>query len=101
MSFSMSAPLRGWEWSKMHLSLGITLTVWAYLCVRPAPVVASVDLTPYVTATQDGGTAKTNFAWYEQGFNGDHPNLGLPHAGVIHGEADPQSTFLLRPYTAN
>ncbi len=41
----------------------------------PAPLMAAT------TASMDGGTANTNFSWYERGYNADWPSTGLPAAG--------------------
>jgi hypothetical protein len=54
-----------------------------------------------VTASMDGGTAKTGNTWYEQGRNAAAPTTGLPHAGVATSTADVTASFLLAPYNAN
>jgi hypothetical protein len=54
------------------------------------------DYSPYYTHTMDN-----LFVWSEQGLDTAAPTLGLPAAGIIHGVADPASTFLLQPYNGN
>jgi hypothetical protein len=41
------------------------------------------------------------FVWFEKGVYPTNALIGLPHAGLIAGWVDPQSTFLLQPYTSN
>jgi len=45
-----------------------------------------------VTATMDGGTAKTGNTWYEKGFNAAAPTTGLPSA-YFNPEFDATSSF--------
>ena len=42
---------------------------------------APPPLMPATTASMDGGTANTNFSWYERGYNADWTSTGLPAAG--------------------
>ena len=51
-----------------------------------------------VTATMDGGTAKTGYTWFESGLPGGSGG-GLPAPGVITSAVDPSAQFLLAPYT--
>src|SRR5438552_1921624 len=59
-----------------------------------------VDPATTVTATMDGGTAKTGNTWYEQGANAASPSTGLK-LGLIFGQTDPLSTYQFQPATAN
>src|SRR5215210_2985674 len=54
-----------------------------------------------VTASMDGGVAKTGNTWYEQGKNAAAPTTGLPHPPVLFSAADPNVGFLLQSYTTN
>ena len=54
-----------------------------------------------VTATMDGGAAKTGNTWYEQSRNAAAPTTGLPHPGAVVSLADATASFLLQPYTGN
>jgi hypothetical protein len=48
------------------------------------------------TATMDGGTANVRSTWYEQGYDPDAPQSGLPPAGsLMASEIDPHHRFLL------
>jgi hypothetical protein len=51
-----------------------------------------------VTATMDTGTDRTFNTWYENGLPGGGSG-GLPAAGVFTSAADPNTQFLLAPYT--
>jgi len=53
-----------------------------------------------VTATMDGGTAKTGNTWYEIGVNTKSNTTGLV-TGLISGQTDPLSTFLVQPANGN
>ena len=46
-------------------------------------------------------TMDNEFVWFEKGAYSNNPSIGLPHAGIIAGKDDPQSTFLIQPYTSN
>lgn len=59
-----------------------------------------VDPKTTVTATMDGGTAKTGNTWYEIGVNSAAPNTGI-RTGLIDGQTDPLSTYLIQPVTGN
>jgi hypothetical protein len=51
-----------------------------------------------VTATMDGGTAKTGNTFYEKGVNPGATAAGLPSPGVVFGSAlDSNHTFVLAP----
>ena len=54
-----------------------------------------------ITASMDGGTAKTGNSWYEQGKNAAALTSGLPHPGVVVSQTDATASFLLQPYTGN
>src|SRR5690242_5405827 len=71
---------------------------FACLIIGRAAVAQDVtkDLTPYWSATMDG-----LYDWYEKGFNQTAPMTGLPHPGIINGQTNPTSTFLLQPYDQN
>src|SRR6478609_9103148 len=58
---------------------------------------------PLTTASMDNGTANTAFGWYEQGFNTDNPDTGLPAAGsTITSETFSDHTYTLASsYTNN
>ena len=47
-----------------------------------------------VTATMDGGTAKTGNTWYEVGYNAAAPATGVP-TGFFFGQTDPTSSFYI------
>jgi hypothetical protein len=49
----------------------------------------------------DAGTFKDLYTWYEMGRNPGALATGLPHPGVVHGETNPNDTFLFMPYTGN
>lgn len=57
-----------------------------------------VDPRTTVTATMDGGTAKTGNTWYEIGVNAAAPTTGV-RTGLVAGQTDPLSTFLIQPAT--
>ena len=46
-------------------------------------------------------TMDNEFVWFEKGVYPGNGLIGLPHAGLITGWTDPQSTFFLQPYTSN
>lgn len=60
----------------------------------------AVDPKTTVTATMDGGTAKTGNTWYEVGVNTAAPATGL-RTGIVAGQADPLSDYLFEPATGN
>lgn len=57
-----------------------------------------IDPRTAVTATMDGGTARTGNTWYEIGVNAAAPSTGV-RTGVVAGQTDPLSTFLIQPAT--
>lgn len=59
--------------------------------------------TPLTTATMDDGVANTGNTWYEQGFNPEAPETGLPLAGTaLISESLPDHTYVMPPsYTNN
>ena len=53
---------------------------------------------PVTTASMDDGQANTGASWYEQGFNLDAPNTGLPAAGsTLTSESQPDHTYKFAP----
>src|SRR5512141_2485552 len=52
-----------------------------------------VDPKLTVSATMDGGTAKTGNTWYEVGVNTAAPATGLK-TGIVAGQTDPLSDYL-------
>jgi hypothetical protein len=64
---------------------------------------AQHPFTPASTASIDGGTSNSGFTFYEQGYNFDAPDTGLPLAGVATASLDlPDYTFSFAPdYTAS
>ena len=54
-----------------------------------------------ITASMDGGIAKTGNTWYERGKNAAAATTGLPNPGVVTSAADATASFLLAPYNAN
>ena len=53
-----------------------------------------------ITATMDGGTAKSGSTFYESGVNAGAPPTGLPAAGVVFGSAnDANHTFTFQSYS--
>src|SRR5204862_4318208 len=54
-----------------------------------------------VTASMDGGAAKTGNTWYQLGKNTAAATTGLPNPGVVTSLADATASFLLQPYTGN
>jgi len=65
-----------------------------------AATINGVSVAGTVTATMDGGTAKTGNTWYERGVNSASNITGLV-TGLIAGQADPLSTYLIQPATGN
>ncbi len=55
-----------------------------------------VDPKTTLTATMDGGTAKTGNSWYEVGVNSAATTTGLK-TGLVFGQTDPLSTYLIQP----
>jgi len=55
----------------------------------------------YITATMDGGTARTGNTWYERGFNTASPLSGLPMGQTFTSAANPSVQYTLRPSNAN
>jgi hypothetical protein len=62
--------------------------------------IVGIDPKTTITATMDGGTAKTGNTWYERGVNSASNTTGLV-TGLINGDTDPLSTFLFRPAVGN
>jgi hypothetical protein len=58
-------------------------------------------LTSYVTATMDTGTLLTLFAWYEQGYDAQAPETGLPSAGSTLTNASAGDHKYILPSTYN
>jgi hypothetical protein len=58
--------------------------------------VLGANVQNYVTGTMEG-----NYAWYEQGFDPDAPASGLPPAGIIQSQSNPNWSFRLQPYNQN
>ena len=61
---------------------------------------AAVPVNPKSTlsASMDGGTAKTGNTWFELGVNPAAPTTGI-RTGLIVGQSDPLSTYLIQPAT--
>src|SRR4051812_1051485 len=58
----------------------------------PAPLMLAT------TASMDGGTANTNFGWYERGYNADWPSTGIPAAGLTFTAPEfPDHDFQMAP----
>lgn len=53
-----------------------------------------------VTASMDGGTAKTGNTWYELGAYAASNTTGIA-TGLIAGQTDPLSTYLIQPAAGN
>jgi hypothetical protein len=82
-----------------HTAMLCAAGVFSFWCARAhaddvSPIGANVD--NYVTGTMDN-----SYVWYEQGFNPNAPATGLPPAGVIQSETNPNWSFRLQPYTGN
>jgi PEP-CTERM motif len=61
-------------------------------------IISAANGVANVTATMDGGTAKTGATFYEKGVNSGATSAGVPHAGVVFGSgADSNHTFALQP----
>lgn len=58
----------------------------------------AVDPKTTITATMDGGTAKSGNTWYEVGVNTASPSTGL-RTGLVAGQFDPLSDYLFEPAT--
>ncbi len=56
----------------------------------------SIDPRTTVTASMDGGTAKTGNTWYGLGVNTASAASGLV-SGLVFGQSDPLSTYLFQP----
>ncbi len=56
-----------------------------------------------ITASMDGGTAKTGYTWFEQGFLVGSPSVGIPAAGsTFTSAAQPDHSFTMAAsYTTN
>ena len=93
-------PLQVWESSlrsmkkiqfvSIHASALLAMAYSAHAAAIP------VDPSTMVTATMDGGIAKTGNTWYELGVNLAAATTGLK-TGLVVGQADPLSTFLFQP----
>jgi hypothetical protein len=81
-----------------------TVLVIALLAVpianRAFAAAVGVDPKGTVTATMDGGTAKTGNTWYELGVNTANPATGLK-TGIVAGQTDPLSSYLFEPAVGN
>ena len=63
---------------------------------------ATAPLKSAITATMDNGEGKGGDTWFEAGLPISKPNTGFPTgAGTVVSAADPNTTFLLQPYTGN
>jgi hypothetical protein len=61
-------------------------------------VISAANGSANVTATMDGGTAKSGDTYYEKGVNAGSTSAGLPRAGVVFGSAtDTNHTFVFAP----
>ena len=60
-----------------------------------------VDPKTTVTATMDGGTAKTGNTWYEKGVNAAAPTSGITVGQIVSGQTDPLSSYLFQPASGN
>jgi hypothetical protein len=65
-----------------------------------AAAVVGIDPKTTVTASMDGGTAKTGNTWYEVGVNTSSNLTGLA-TGLISGQSDPLSTYLIQSASGN
>jgi hypothetical protein len=65
-----------------------------------AAAIVGIDPKTTITATMDGGVAKTGNTWYELGVNGASNTTGLA-TGIINSGTDPLSTYLIQPATGN
>jgi len=54
-----------------------------------------------ITASMDGGVAKTGNTWYQIGTNTAAPTTGLPGPGPVTSLANATTSYLLQPYTGN
>jgi len=59
-----------------------------------------VDPKTTVTASMDGGILKTGNTYYQLGVNTASPTNGIK-TGLIQGQTDPLSTYLIQPATGN
>jgi len=79
-----------------------TVLVIALLAVpsisRTFAAAVGVDPKGTITATMDGGTAKTGNTWYELGVNTLAATSGV-RAGIVAGQTDPLSSYLFEPAT--
>ena len=62
---------------------------------------ATTPLKGSITATMDNGEGLGGDTWFESGLPlANKPNVGFPAgAGVVTSAADPNTTFLLQPYS--
>ena len=80
---------------KIHFVSKNVLALFAFVGAAQAAAVP-VDPKTTVTATMDGGIAKTGNTWYELGVNIAAATTGLK-TGLVVGQTDPLSTFLFQP----
>jgi hypothetical protein len=73
--------------------------VFAAAAVSARAGAVPVDPATTVTATMDGGTAKTGNTWYEVGVNLAAAATGIK-TGIVTGQADPLSTYLFQSASA-
>jgi len=59
-----------------------------------------VDPKTTVSASMDGGIQKTGNTYYQLGVNATSPTNGI-RTGLIQGQTDPLSTYLIQPATGN
>ncbi len=80
------------------LSQACLASALAPVLLGSAAHAAAVPIDPrtVITATMDGGTAKTGNTWYEVGANTAAPATGLK-TGLVAGQTDPLSTYLFQP----
>jgi hypothetical protein len=64
-------------------------------------IISTANGSANITATMDGGTAKTGDTFYEKGVNPGSNVAGVPHPGVVFGSGnDAIHTFSLQPNSA-
>src|SRR4051812_18820089 len=67
------------------------------LVVEKNTAVNSAALKATISATMDGGTAKTGSTWYEVGENTAATTTGLPMGTTLASASDPNTIFTLQP----
>lgn len=76
-----------------NTSFNQSMVVPANATIAPGPGAYNT----FITATMDGGTARTGATWYETGFNTAAPTTGLPMGTTFTSAANPSTQFTLRP----